>query len=184
MSAAMAGVEPSLQLSGLQLSGVDEIDRRHVSIVRCADKAVLNLIQRSSCDTKEPREFTVAPAAEPFSDIPADGIRRIVKLRSQLEVGVEARTFRQTEDFEALLITEPPDDQLGEVTRDGHGSPIEHDSCPRYINDLTGMYAEVERQSRSACGRNFDPAAKPDWTDSRQGSSYRLNALLSALPTT
>jgi hypothetical protein len=111
-------IEPSLQLSR-----GDEVLGRYVPLVHCADEAVLNFVQRSASDAKEPREFAVAPAAKPLGHIPTDRVRRIVKLRPQLQVTVEGRAFRQTEDFEAMLITESPDDQLGEVTRDGHRSP-------------------------------------------------------------
>jgi len=80
----------------------------------------LDFIDRSTPDSDESRKLLVALARESLSDIPADGIRRVVDLRSQLEISRKGMLLRQLEDLLSKLVRQLPDDQFSEVTCDGH----------------------------------------------------------------
>jgi hypothetical protein len=93
-----------------------------------AKEAVLDLIERSPSDSNESRKLLVAFACESLGDIPAHRIRRIVQLRSQLEIRRKGAVFRESEDLLSKLVSQLPDDQLGEMTGERH-SPAHSTRC-------------------------------------------------------
>jgi hypothetical protein len=52
----------------------------------------------------------VGLAAESLRDVPTNRISSVVNLRPKLEIGAQARPFRQRKHFDAVLIAKLPDD--------------------------------------------------------------------------
>jgi hypothetical protein len=62
----------------------------------------------------------MALAADSLGYVATDGVRGVIKLGSELQIGAQGLTLRQREDFSPMLVAELSDDQLCEMTRAGH----------------------------------------------------------------
>ena len=85
--------------------------RRDVSFQLCGAKRIAQLVQRSARDLEEPCELLVL-APKTFRDIAAHGIRRIFRLRVELEIAPKARSIGQLEHQDPYLIGKLPDNQV------------------------------------------------------------------------